>query len=181
MHDIPSLIADCQRQLDAAAAAGALSASAVANVRRWLTEPGYEPFAAQLVEHFAQKQLAGPRIGLLDHLAVRNRRPARTDVSDRNGHDQRPHGGRERARTGRFRRPASPARRRPAAPWPTTRAIARGISPSFVPKSWWRPVSLSAFWMAFAPRPSCRSRFDSRDVIAASWSAPAITRRRTTP
>ena len=54
MHDIPSSIADCQRQLDAAAAAGKLSAAAVANVRRWLTEPGYEPFVPQIAEHLAQ-------------------------------------------------------------------------------------------------------------------------------
>lgn len=49
---------DCQRQLDAAAAGGSLSESAAANIRRWLTEPGYEPFAGQLAEHFAARNWA---------------------------------------------------------------------------------------------------------------------------
>ena len=41
------------QQLDAALAAEKLSAAAAANIRRWLTEPRYAEYAAQVAEHIA--------------------------------------------------------------------------------------------------------------------------------
>ena len=41
------------KQLDAAAQQKILSAGAVENIRKWLTEPRYKPYAAQVAEHLA--------------------------------------------------------------------------------------------------------------------------------
>ncbi len=46
---------DTLNQVDAAAAAGKLSATAAANIRAWLTEPRYADYASQVAEHVAQK------------------------------------------------------------------------------------------------------------------------------
>lgn len=43
-------------RLDAAAAAQQLSASAVANIRAWLTEPRYAPFAPEVARHLADER-----------------------------------------------------------------------------------------------------------------------------
>jgi phosphomannomutase len=60
MNTKPGFIstAECLDRLDHAAQSQSLSASAVANVRRWLIEPGYEQFAVPLAEHLAQANWA---------------------------------------------------------------------------------------------------------------------------
>src|SRR6266436_4039564 len=46
-------LSDTLAQLDGAAAVKQLSHSAVANIRKWLTEPRYAEYALQVAEHIA--------------------------------------------------------------------------------------------------------------------------------
>ena len=47
---------DAQHQLNAAAAAGKITASAVENITEWLTEPRYAEYAPAVIEHIAEEK-----------------------------------------------------------------------------------------------------------------------------
>ena len=161
--DVPGLVA----QLRDAVSAGKLSASAAENIRRWLTEPPYAEYAAQVVEHIGaqQWQKLDDVFWTVIPFGTGGRRGAMHPIGT-NAINDRTIGESIRVWPTMFGhniRRVCPS----LALWPTTRGTAPGISRSFVPRSWLPPGSASIFSTDFAAPPNCPSRCAIADVHAA--------------
>ena len=115
---------------------GRISASASANIRRWLTEAPFARYRDRLLEDIEQRAVARARRRLLRRARVWHRRPPRQDVPGRHQRPQRADDRRERAGTGRLcdvsqgRRLTAIVRDRPR-----HAASFRGIRPALRPGS----------------------------------------------
>ena len=118
-----------------AEAAGRLSGTAAANIRRWLTEAPFARYRDRLLEDIERGTLGRARRRVLRRPRVRHRRPAGEDVPGRHQRPERADDRRERAGPGRLRhgeqggRRAAVVRRSPATPGTT-----RPSSPSSAPR-----------------------------------------------
>ena len=184
-------------QLEAAAAAGKLSASAAANIRTWLTQPYLRDYAPQVAEHLADGKWTeleeafwttipfgtGGRRGRMYPIgcnAINDRTIGETaqGLADYV----------KKCQASKGTAPFSPTRKsggspigHSRAPLPMIRGIGRGSSPSFAARSW-RPRALrSTFSTATAARRSFRSPCGTSNAIAALSSRPATIRPATTP
>ena len=131
----------------------------MANIGRWLNEPGYESFAGLLGEHLTGgkwPELEAAFWTVLPFGTAGRRGPmypiGTATINDRTVGERRKDWPISSAGTC----PTTAGRGRRSLMTPAT---ARGISPSCVQRSWRPRASPFIFWMVFAPRPSCRSPF----------------------
>ena len=188
--------------LDRAAADKKITADSVQMIRRWLTEPRYAEYAAEVASQIAAgkwKELDDAFWTIIP-FGTGGRRGKMYPVGSNAINDrtigESAQGVADYVKSGWQRSPCPLGEGRGEgagntaktcsmggswrAPSPTTRAITRDILPSCVPRLWSRRVSRFFFSMGFAARRSCRLRCGTRIRLAALWSRPATIRRATT-
>ncbi len=94
--------AEALARLGHAGSEGRISASASANIRRWLTEAPFARYRKPAARRHRARTVARARRRLLRRARVWHRRPARQDVPGRHQCPQRADDRRERAGTGRL-------------------------------------------------------------------------------
>ena len=137
---------------------GRISATAAANIRRWLTEPPFAGYRDRLIEEIEAGTLAGARRRLLRSHRVRHRRPSR-------------------ARCIRSAPTSSTRGRSPRAPagWPTTSPPARGPTPPARASSRATPGTTRPSSPSSAPGPG-RRRVQGLPLPRAPLDPPALLR-----